>query len=262
MGTRVTARVVVVSLTFFLVAAADSNVSSTDSVLSPPDKAGKTPREKVPIVYDMTTRPAQLTAEQCNQILDYAEPLAPKAQRVWYIQVSKNTKSPIDGNPYWKVTLYFTPETATKRLRKGKGICVSSDFVAKAALLAPSKTPYDYVMVSLPDDPFGNDLLTPSTAVWPFARPSGFTDEEIIEVVDFARFKQLLEVPPPNFMAGVRGSLGTVPSVLAIGRDKDGTITVYFCRDEPGGPGYLIKCKRTDGKLVYLGKGDWYIQGE
>ncbi|KKN73889.1 hypothetical protein LCGC14_0395720, partial [marine sediment metagenome] len=45
----------------------------------------------------------------------------------------------------------------------------------------------DYMQVSMRGRPFGRELDTPTRTLWPFRTPEGFGDEEIIEIVDFAR---------------------------------------------------------------------------
>ena len=45
----------------------------------------------------------------------------------------------------------------------------------------------EYVQVSLKERPFGGDLGTPKGTLLPLRAPQGFTDEEIIEIVDFIR---------------------------------------------------------------------------
>ena len=231
---------------------------STDSELAPADETGKTPRGKVPVICNSELPPDPMRVSEFTRILDYAEPLAPAGQRVWFIVVnySVNRVARIRvgrtdwwrvkqalSHPvimYWSADVYFTPDANAGRVRKGKAVNLKSDELQPKLALAADQ--YDYIMVSSSDAPFGKELVTPAKKLLPFAQPEGFSDEEIVELIDFARSEE---------------DLGPI---LYIERQEDGSVEItdgVEGDDYLSGYGSTLRCVKREGRWVATGGGSW-----
>ena len=186
----------------------------------------------VPEVYIDADHDQRLTAEQKKDILTGAAPLCPKGQRIWFIRVHD---SHIMKEAGWTclATVYFTPHVRTGRIRKGRAAYVqvfpamtaeafrrkmlervekdSEDLRRAIERMEPPKKETtaslgDYCQVSIKEKPFGRKLGVPEGTLLPFGAPEGFTDEEIVEIVDFVRTNPGMEHKPNAIPGRLDGS--------------------------------------------------------
>jgi len=220
-----------------------------------------------PVVYDQRLDPKPLTDAQLSQIVGFTIGHLPRGLRIWYVHVHFNNVS--GGNERWHVSVFFAPESTGPRVRKGRYFHLRDRMfldAAKRPLPTPEELARQYVQVSLADKPFGKSLELPAERLWPFAAPEGFTDDELVEIVDFARTSPHIPVPPATMDANgvvtayVRGSSfdGNEPIYL-IRRLEDGTIKVKSGaqQDWLAGSGSVMTCVKKDGKWVVLSAGSW-----
>ena len=230
---------------------------------------------RVPVVLHSRFNPTPLTDEQMCEILGEARRLAPRGKDVWFILLKSNGE--YEGALRYCVNVYFTPDIATARLRKGRYIGLGGGFEEireiiqklfdaedQAARQGDSHTTkerqfvrlHEYYQVSLCDEPFGDDLGAPSGTLLPFAAPEGVSDVEVVEVVDFARTNPAVQPRPNTFPVPSRFN-GSAP-VIGIER-KDGMIEI-LCGVSEGmlsGMGELMQCKKEDGTLKVVALGQW-----
>ena len=215
----------------------------------------------VPVVYDQRLSPKPLGSDQVQLALKKAAPLVPAHQQVWFILVHWNRIN--EGNPDWNATVYLKPEASTPRLRKGKCIHVRSDYSYSVKKFVKPQFAWkefrpdlrNYVQVSLPEQPFGLNLEVPKPRLWPFLQPVGFSDSEIIEMVDFARTSPRVERPD-----GHRGPQfdGQQP-IYFIYRLPGGTVEVMSgsMQDICAGAGDGLECVKKNGKWVAIEASWW-----
>jgi hypothetical protein len=122
-----------------------------------------------------------------------------------------------------------------------------------------------YWQVSLPVEPFTADLEPPEERLWPLGAPEGFTDEEVIEIVDFIRTSPQKE---PHYVRSPDGSIGSgfyyhidgkLP-IMGMHREQDGTIVVTTgsVQGPLAGHGQEIRLRRETNRFIVLEVGEWY----
>lgn len=139
----------------------------------------------VPVVYAGWSEP--VTEFEIRDILCKAETVRPADAEVWFIEVNDNMDIPF-GIDYM-ASVYFAPDEASSRIRKGRYAWFTSDpFMPLLLPIPPTKpTLAEYRQVSLADEPFGEERGVPEGTLMPFRSPAEFTDEEIVKMVDAAR---------------------------------------------------------------------------
>lgn len=199
-------------------------------------KPGEAHSEPIQVIYDERLSPDRLTPAQLAELVKGAKPATMAGLKIWYIHVHDN--SIIEGKAIWNATVFFKPDSSTGRIRKGKCQRDGPGALGSGCL-------FDYVQVSLPGEPFGEKLEPPPPRLWPFMRPEGFSDEEIIEIVDFAR------TSPGDFN-------GKEP-IHFINRQKDGVIEAESgSQQHPlAGFGTGMTCIKKDGEWVVLKTWSW-----
>jgi len=199
-----------------------------------------------------------LTDAQVEALLTRAQRCCPEGQQPWFIYVVANWKEPEGRRP--AATVYFTPGEAAGRVRKGKFECGG---VAEAELAKIRKAlgaeeareaargVCEYWQVSRRDEPFTEDVDVPDVGILPFPRPIGFTENEVVELIDFIRTNPERD----NCAVAFDGS----QPILSITRSDD-VITVRTGTIEAmlAGSGQFLTCKRkTDGTFEVLSIGIW-----
>lgn len=222
----------------------------------------------IPVVYEVRFDFVPLDESVVKDILKVAEPLAPQGQKVWYIQADDS--SVVKGRPWWHAKVFYTPTTASDRIRKGKSIYLDSNSTrheemrrANPAFVHEPPRYSDYVQVSLPEKPFGKRLTPPRLRMWPFEAPEGLNDTDIIEIVDLARAMSPVggddgperEIP---FRKGWWDYDGK-GRILGITHSDDVTVEVTLgCIQGPmAGQGETLRCVKKDGRWVVLGRNFW-----
>jgi hypothetical protein len=228
----------------------------------------------VPIVYGprhhLPPGDPPLSAEQLQTILQRAQARCPEGQRVWFIHALANWD--MGERREASVEVFFTPETQTARLRKGRFIRYvdrSPELMAAVEALlrewdggttaprAPEPLP-EYWQVSRPDHPFTGQPGLPRGSLIPFPAPEGFTEDEVIEIVDFVRSK-----PRQRQERGTIAVPGSLDTSLPIHRMlRDGDIIEVWTgvqEDMLAGAGEILRCrKKADGGFEVISIGRWY----
>lgn len=250
--------------------------STQPSAIGSDDYAAKARR--VPVLLHSRFKPTPLTDGQMDEILDDARQMAPKEKDVWFILLKNNSER--DGVLRYNVNVYFTPEFATARLRKGRYIGLGGGIEEIREILRklfPESEGGDqgarqndsriakerrferlcgYYQVSQRDEPFGNDLGIPRGTLLPFAAPEGFADDEVVDLVDFIRTN-----PPglqrPNAITFPTRFDGTAP-IISIKRT--GGMIEILCGVSEGmlsGMGEMMQCKKEKGAYKVMALGQW-----
>jgi hypothetical protein len=143
--------------------------------LAEPPAVGVSSASPVPVVYEKNLDVPHLDVKRVDEIVGRAAFLCPKGCRVWFIRVDGLTARGSNN-----LTVYFTPEKATPRFRKGSFVRIWSQRSAP-------KQVQTYGQVSLAGKPFSDALVLPEGNLRPFALAAGITDDEVVRVVEFAR---------------------------------------------------------------------------
>ncbi len=133
----------------------------------------------------------------------------------------------------------------------------------EAQTTAPAEPPSlpEYWQVSRADHPFGDELEIPRGQLLPFPAPEevgSFTEEEVIEIVDFARTRPHAPREGPNVISVPERLSGSLP-VHEIKRDG-GVIEVWTGAQEDflAGSGEILRCrKKDDGSFEVLSISQW-----
>jgi len=227
--------------------------------------------KRVPIVHNVRFNHPAPTTDQIAAILRSAAPRCPKGQEIWFIHARANWKS--KGGRRAVATVYFTPHKRTERLRAGYFTQAASFPPAWQKMLRRAARKldepagkhrqskgtciYPYWQVSRSGQPFGEELTVPNESLLPFAVPEGFTEEEVIEIVDFVRSSPSKADEPRSF-SFPRKLDGSQP-IHSIEK-RDGVIEVWtgVQQDTLAGYGEILRCrKREDGIFEVLELGTW-----
>jgi hypothetical protein len=145
--------------------------------------------DKNQISYGSRLEPNALTEKQLKDLGEYISKKTTPSQELWFIHVRYNQED------YLTATIYLKPQYTEGRIRKGQYFGYDSKF-SKYKLTELAKKQMNYMEMELPeymqvcfkDIPFGADLeIPPQNSLFPFNVPDGFSDEEIVEVIDFIR---------------------------------------------------------------------------
>ncbi len=220
-----------------------------------PDVAA-TPRaipEKVPVVVHSRFNPAPLSPAQRREIVERATRAAPNGERVWFVLLKRNHV--LDGEQRYAVDVLFTPHVQSPRLRSGRYVELGGEREFFARLIreampdghvsndAAEVSTREYCQVSLKETPFDHELRVPQGTLLPFDRPQDFSDQELVEVVDFARSSE--------------GGLDREP-IIEIRRQNDQIwVLCGVCEGMLSGMGEMISCERVDGVVSVVSRGTW-----
>ncbi len=253
-------------------------------------KSMSQPKSPVPIVYDDRLGPWPLVQSQVNRILRRGAAVCPEGRDIWFILVRNNYVCPVC---HWRlccyVTIYFTPDVSEPRIRKGRCTWYSdSDPHPKRSLdwllttldgdqrrdlepllrktserpKRPAVPPESirvcgwYRQVSFRNKPFTEQLHAPVKTLWPFWPPIGFTDEEVIEIIDFLRTSPKV-AHPPNVIRSPDRFDGSAP-ILSIKRAGEGIVVRSGTQQGfLAGSGEEILLKRKGSSFVVVSIGMW-----
>jgi hypothetical protein len=154
--------------------------AQTAGVATTPSAKVETIGDGIPIVYLDYESPRRLSPEQTQIVVRAAAQARPKDRQTWFVLVLCNSK------PYWNISVYYSPDKSSARVRRGQCARISKDF--------PDPALVSYVLVSQADAPFGEKLDVPGGADLPLRvsskegkAPAPMSDEELAALVDFAR---------------------------------------------------------------------------
>jgi len=211
----------------------------------------------VPVVYDATSPPEPLTPEQWERILKVAKEHCPKGRSIWFLWVHSNNRA-YDGRVQHWTSVYYSPEKQTARLRRGS--CLPTGGWVPAREQPPIRS--EYCQVSLPSEAFGDKLSAPQGLLLPFPAPEGFSDDEIVDVVDFvrslwsrgktaddgSRVYSDEKVSEGGTVTGTRIRFGRGDSILSMTRDGEVvTISVGSCQGPLAALYTVIRCVKSEG---------------
>ena len=225
-----------------------------------------------PVLYDRQLSLDPLTDEQLREIVEEAVPQTPQRHEIWYVHVHNNRV--FKGERHWNVTVFYTPSVVTRRTRRGQSFHLRDNYrrvrekitreVGDDSWLKEIKLLDDYVQISLPDAPFGESLELPTYRLWPFRSPEGFTDDELIELVDFARDsprvpRRIIEERPGQVAVTGGGQFNGQEPIYRIRRLDDGMVEVWSGsqQDNVAGSGSFMKCVKKDGVWLVVTAGWW-----
>lgn len=221
---------------------------SDSSSASRPGSVTATPHDQVPIVYDERLKPHCLSQVRVDGILANAERLMPPGQSVWYIHVSCNLSTECGG------FVYYTPDVTERRIRKG--FRVSFQWYGRRPGSPGDPQNCDvgpllrYVQVSLAGQPFETKTEAPIRALWPFGQPDGFSDDDIIALVDLARkgfdASEVLADGSPN------------QPIYKIFREEEAVVIWTGSMQRPlAGAGDSIGCIKKHGRWFIIWTSSW-----
>ncbi len=211
----------------------------------------------VPIVYNKRLNPLPLTDAQVADVVHKAALRCPDARRIWFIYVRANSKT--NGGMDGVANVYFTPDRQTTRLRVGRYVTVGwlppalkSRVRSLREVLEPDEEHpdlppvQDYWQVSLAAEPFSERLDTPAGTLLPFESPAGFSEAEVVEIVDFARSQKGGWFTSGSNPMTVRMSFDGCAPILSISR-SDGLIQVRTGTHEGplSGAGEVLECRKA-----------------
>jgi hypothetical protein len=142
------------------------------------------------IIYHNTLDPAPLSTNQLDELSKFV--CDTKPNDVWFVRVLYNRQEIL------RAEIFFLPEISTSRMRKGKCAYYDSQFYAfpkeyldtQEVIDAKGFNPkyYDYVQV-LPEIYFSvvESEIPFDDYMLPFSASDDFSDQEIIDIVDFIR---------------------------------------------------------------------------
>jgi len=150
------------------------------------------------IIYHTRLKPDPLTKRQIGMLSKSIKNVRLDKKDVWFVRVLYNR------NRHLKAKIYFMPETTSKRTRKGKYIyCRLVDLALLDLKINDLKPPeyMEYIQVSLKDKPFTAQVeIPPQNSMLPFSVSESFTDQEVVEIVDFIRSGPKILSTKPNVM--------------------------------------------------------------
>jgi hypothetical protein len=234
-------------------------------------KATPQPKSPVPIVYHSRLDPWPLAQYQVREILSRAEKVRPDGRDTWFIMVRMNYVR------HWRLcceaTIYFTPDMSTPRLRKGRctGFFLSAADIQMLERLIeklereqgrPSSRKSreelsQYYEVSIREKPFTDQLDVPTGTLMPFHPPEGFTDDEIVEIVDFVRTSPKRPPDPPNRVSIPQRLDGSEP-ILSIERKGEDIAVRTGIQEGPlSGIGETIVLRKKGNTFEVISIGMW-----
>ncbi len=225
----------------------------------------------VPIVYgpryDGLSGGVPLSDQQIKTLLDRASECCPQGQRIWFIYALANWD--MGDRREASVEIFFTPESQTARLRKGRfmrtvdrlpGLVAARlrEFWPSATAPAEPEPLPEYWQVSRADHPFTGEPGVPRGSLIPFPRPEGFTEEEVIEIVDFVRTGPHDPDDSPTGWSSPQ-RLDTALPIYRIRRDGDDVeVWTGALEDMLAGAGEILRCrKKEDGGFEVISISMW-----
>src|SRR5262249_9680106 len=173
-----------------------------------------------------------------------------------------------DGGRSYRVIVYFTPARQTERIRHGKLLMLDSSMSEVSAIIArmqgkPTSQPaprsgplQDYVQISPVGERFARRLDVPNDPVLPFRAPIGFSDDELIRIVEHVR-RGLCTRNPTNTIPLPSQFLPDLP-MLSIERDGNQIRIRTGSQEGPlSGSGELLICEPDGDSFRTISIGHW-----
>jgi len=200
---------------------------------------GKPLTDEIPVYIISRFQEDPLSDDQKREILNKARK-ADLWRDIWFITVSSN----FDGR--YSAAVYFKPDVEQGFLRQGKMLPCSNWIKVEPS---PGRFPplrgmlTDYVQASA-EPP---ECFQPDAHNMPFAMPSGFSLDELAEIIGSIR--------TPN---AVNPKLDTTRPILGIRRQGDNVEVEMGTRQGAlSGRGNTWKCKKTNGVWAVVDTAEW-----
>jgi len=241
------------------------------------------PKSPVPIIYDDRLSSWPLTQTHTNRVLRRAAEACPDGQETWFVLVRDNYV--YDWEVHVIATIYFTPYAETPRIRKGwcaiyadlsrelrrtpEKQTADADRNGRRFLRLPPQWKYtgvsEYWQISLPDRPFGEHLEIPTRTLWPLEPPRGFTEQEVIAIVDVIRASPRVGARGDSQDAKPGAVSGSFPErvdgqlpILSIERLPAGIVVRTGSLQGPlDGSGQRVLLRRKGGPFVVVSVSMW-----
>jgi hypothetical protein len=153
--------------------------------------------ERSEVIYHTRLNPEKLTDDKLQKLSEYIGRTQLKEKEVWFVRVVYNSSDS------FRAAVYFKPERTRERTRWGKYIWYDSflddielpdEFLERAGLSREeviARHCKNYIQVSTKGDPFteGKQEIPPQNLMLPFEMPEDFSEQEIVEIIDFIRSK-------------------------------------------------------------------------
>ncbi|MCB9857587.1 MAG: hypothetical protein H6818_18040 [Phycisphaerales bacterium] len=220
-------------------------------------------RLSIPVVNTGRFVDQPLSDQQIREILAEAESITPKGSRVWFIRAMRNQIH--DDKPTIAVTIYFTPDRRTDRIRYGSCFTIDTAWedtrkaLIEATKYDTNKPPIEhrlstYCQVSTAESPFNGSLDIPKGSLLPFPSQDELTEAELIEIIDFVRAEP--SMPEASKTSIPDNKVDSNAPIAFIRKTVEGYDIHMGSLEGPlSGMGQLIQCtKAVDGlKLTALG---------
>ncbi len=208
------------------------------------------PPPKIPVVTFPQMYPKELREWQLDEIIVRAKASDTEGRKIWSVLLFNN--APKNGMPHYRVAVFYEPDVSTPRIRRGKKVTFGWRMgFGDAHTVEPGRL-RSYVQVALKDRPFGKSLEPPSGTLIPFNPPMGFTDEEIVEIVDFIRGN------PAEPDKRYPNKLDSSRSILSIRRRGDKIeVRCGWMATPKGGLGQIIQMVKEGGTFRVISIKKW-----
>lgn len=259
-------RILLILLCALLVAASCARKQPGDTRLNigvTPDKEGVLKQDLTAqeirimpsqVIYHPRFKPEPLTNEQSAILSRRIDSTKLDRKEVWFVRVLYNRNKDLTAK------IYFMPEATSDRTRKGKYIyhrLVDFESVGKLTEEAPTPEYFEYYQVSPKQNTFGAEAaIPPQNSMLPFAAPEGFSEQEVVKIVDFVRSapKVKLKTRPGLIYLQIRQNL----PIMTIKRQGQ-IIEVKTGTQEGGlsGRGQFLEIQKTHEGYELIGVQEW-----
>lgn len=188
---------------------------------------------ELPIIYAQEGH-ISLDDAACAAVISHAKQHAPEGCQPWFLWVGGTFASP-RGTQTTMVSLYYTPEVAAPRLRRGKFLRLE----IIGAEVTSDRGLWEYGQVPPLGESFTISALPASPLLWPFRVYGSFTDDHLIEAAGLTQtimaagqsfagkpIKVVLPSEDRPAILGPPGAFAPLP-IQRIVRNADGSTTVW-----------------------------------
>ncbi|MEN6306720.1 MAG: hypothetical protein ABFD91_03110 [Anaerohalosphaeraceae bacterium] len=171
---------------FIILLAGGISCRQESANISEKGKAAARSIDRSHIVYNTQFEYGPITEEELNDLRNYINENTSPSQEVWFVSVYAKFQD------YLRAEIYLKPEQTNGRIRKGYYLSYNSfskklrntKWLSQDAV----QQKFAYVQVASQDSSFDEQLGKPTQdSMFPFIVHDGFSDQEIIEIVDFVR---------------------------------------------------------------------------
>jgi hypothetical protein len=231
------------------------------------------------VIYYSPNHPEPLTQVQLDELSQCASQVRPLNQSIWFVRVLLNWDTDLTAR------IYYMPDFSDMRIRKGKYFTYNSygnnikttkesfpdnsPSQANSAQDTSGSIPHlfrerekpnclDYIQVSKANELFsvGRIEIPPQNNMLPFGTPKGFSEQEIIGIIDFIRSE-------PKVTRALHSSSAVIkidPTLPIENIYREGETIEIRTGTEEGrlmGGGEVIEIKMTDSGYELIHVGGW-----